>query len=157
MSSDPGEPIEAGIFNAYNRLEEITLVRNQGMEVDDDMEPVPENVPLAENPYSETQFEVHKWGWDGINRRDVVAQNQHEPSFKNGRTPQSLSYINILLHWPPLKRLRIVLLPPKYRAMKGGRYCYIYMWISTTLFRYMVFNVHLLWMEEGGFLECHPL
>ena len=28
---------------------------------------------------------------------------------------------------------------------------------STTIFRYISFNVHLLWMEEGRFLEFHPL
>ena len=40
--SAPGYPIEAGVFNASNRSEYIDLIRNQGLEVDDDMEPSPQ-------------------------------------------------------------------------------------------------------------------
>ena len=61
------------------------------MEVDDDMEPAPENVPLVENVAADTLFEGHTWGWDSIDRRSVVAQNQNEPSFQNGWIPQRLS------------------------------------------------------------------
>ena len=82
------------------------------------MEPDPKNVPLVETPYYDTLFEGHTWGWDGINRRAVVAQNQNEPSFKNSWIPQSLSYINIFLHCLPLKWLRIVLLPLTPRDME---------------------------------------
>ena len=35
--SAPGDPIEAGVLNDSNRAEEISLVRNQGLEVDDKM------------------------------------------------------------------------------------------------------------------------
>ena len=35
--SDPGEPIEGGVFNASNQAEDISLVRNQGLEVDDEI------------------------------------------------------------------------------------------------------------------------
>ena len=54
------------------------------MEVDDDMEPSPENVPSVDTPAADTLFEGHTWGWDGIDLHDVVSQNQNEPSFKNG-------------------------------------------------------------------------
>ena len=53
--SAPGDPIEAGVFNTSNRAEDISLVRNQGLEVDDDMELAPGNVPLDE---------THVWGAD---------------------------------------------------------------------------------------------
>ena len=46
--SAPGDPIEAGVFNTSYRAEDISLVRNQGLEVDDDMELAPDNVPLDE-------------------------------------------------------------------------------------------------------------
>ena len=45
--STSGDPIEAGVFGASYWAEDISLVRNQGLEVDDDMEPDPENVPLV--------------------------------------------------------------------------------------------------------------
>ena len=51
------DPIEAGVFNASNWAEEIALVRNQGLEVDDDMRRAPENVPLFEIPAADTLFE----------------------------------------------------------------------------------------------------
>ena len=41
LPSDPGHSIEASVFNASNGVEDIALVSNQGMYVDDDMEPSP--------------------------------------------------------------------------------------------------------------------
>ena len=38
------------------------LVRNQGMEVDYDMEPAPENVPSVNTPSADILFEGHTWG-----------------------------------------------------------------------------------------------
>ena len=73
--SAPGEPIEAGVFNASNRAEYIALVRNQGLEGDDDMGPAPENFPSVDTPAADTMFEGQTWGWDGVDRRAVVAQN----------------------------------------------------------------------------------
>ena len=75
------------------------------------MEPPPKNVPLVDTPASETLFEEHTWGWRGIDCRAVVAHNHNEPSLKNVWSPQSLSYINILLHCLPIKWQRIVILP----------------------------------------------
>ena len=49
-----GNPIEAGVFNAPNWEEDISLVRNQGLEVDNDMEPDPNNVTLIYTPAAET-------------------------------------------------------------------------------------------------------
>ena len=54
--SAPGDPIEDGVFNASNWSEYIALVRNQGMEVDDDMEPSPDNVPSVDTPADDTLF-----------------------------------------------------------------------------------------------------
>ena len=118
LTSDPGDPIEAGVFNASNRAEDISLVRNQGLEIDDDMEPPPKTVPLVYTPAADTRFEGQMWEWDGIGRHAVVSQNQNEPSFKNRWTPQRLSYIKIFLHCLPLKWLIIVLLPSTSMDMK---------------------------------------
>ena len=85
--SAPGYPIEADFFNASNRVEDIALVRNQVLEVDDDTEPAPNNVPLVYTPDANTLFEGHTWGWDDINFRAVVAHNQNEPSLKNVWSP----------------------------------------------------------------------
>ena len=42
--SAPGYPIEVVVFTASNQAEDIALVRNQGLNVDDDIEPAPDNV-----------------------------------------------------------------------------------------------------------------
>ena len=102
------------------------------------MEPSPNNVPLVDTPAADTLFEGNTWGWDVIDSHAMVSQNHNEPSFKNGGIPQSLSYINILLHCPPLKWLIIVLLTSTFRAMKeavidpllfGDLLRYLGMWI----------------------------
>ena len=54
--SSPGDPIEAGIFNASNQAKYIYLVMNQGLEVDSAMEPAPENVPSVDTPVADTLF-----------------------------------------------------------------------------------------------------
>ena len=55
--SAPGDPIEAGFFNTSNRAEDISLVRNQGLEVDDDMEPSRKNFPSVDTSAADTLFE----------------------------------------------------------------------------------------------------
>ena len=61
----PGDPIEAFIFNAYNQSEEIVLVSNQGLEVDDDMESSPNNVPLVYTPTAEKCLrDIHGGGME---------------------------------------------------------------------------------------------
>ena len=114
----PGDPTEAGIFNASNWAEDIALVRNQGLEIDDDMEPDPENVSSVYTPAYYMLFERQIWGWGGIDSRAVVAQNQNYYSFKTFWSPQSLYYLDIFLHCTPLKWLIIVLLPSTSRAVK---------------------------------------
>ena len=88
------------------------------MEFDDDMEPAPDNVHLLDTTDAEILFEGNTWGWYDIDCLAVVVQNQNEPPFKNSWIPQSLSHINIFLHFLPIKWLRIVLLISTSRSMK---------------------------------------
>ena len=81
MPSHPHACTSNSVFDAYNCAEEIDLVRNQGLQVDDDMETAPENITSVGTYAAETLFEVQAWGWDGIDFRAVVSQNQNEPSF----------------------------------------------------------------------------
>ena len=75
--SPPGDPIEAGVFNASNKSEKIALFRNQELEVGDDTEPSPNNVPLADTPDSDTLFEGQTWGCNDIDLWAVAAHNQN--------------------------------------------------------------------------------
>ena len=119
---------------------------NQGLEVDDYMEPPPYNVSLVHTPADDTLFEGQTWGWYGINLRAVVAQNQNENFFKNGCIPQSLSYIEMFLHCLPLKWFYNHSSTVNIQGYRGGIYCSFEIWRSTTLCRYMVFNAHLICM-----------
>ena len=71
--SEPGDPIEAGVFNSSNQEEYIALFSNQGLEVDDYTEPAPENVPLFHTPAADTLFQGQAWGWDVIDCRAMVS------------------------------------------------------------------------------------
>jgi hypothetical protein len=57
------------IFFAQTRAEDIARVRAEGLEVDDDNDPAPENVPgLFDMPPAVVDgglFEGQLWGWDG--------------------------------------------------------------------------------------------
>ena len=55
-SSAPGYHVEAGVFNAFDWAEDIFLVRNQWLEVDDDMVPSPDDFPLVDTTTSDTLF-----------------------------------------------------------------------------------------------------
>ena len=81
--SDPGGSIEAGVLNGSNQAEDISLFRNQGLEVYYDMETAPDNVPLFDTPDAYTLFYGHTWVWYGIDHCAMVLHNQNEPSFKN--------------------------------------------------------------------------
>ena len=82
------------------------------------MKPASENVPSVKTPDDDTLFEGQTWGWDVIDFRAAVSNNQNYPYLKNGWIPQSLSNIDILLHCIPLKWLIIVLLPSTSRSIK---------------------------------------
>ena len=49
------------------------------MEVDDNIEQYPKNVPLVDIHAADTLFEGQTWGWDDIYCSAVVARNQNEP------------------------------------------------------------------------------
>ena len=67
--------IDDAIFNLRRTAKDIVMVRNQGFDVDDDNEPVPENIPTGDAPPVNNNnglYDGQSWGWDGI---DCRAQN----------------------------------------------------------------------------------
>ena len=55
--------IDPTVLHSGNRAEDITLVRAQGLVVDDDNDPAPENIPDANKPEADTPN--GKWEWGG--------------------------------------------------------------------------------------------
>ncbi len=71
-----------------SRAEDILLVRNQGLEVDDDNEPAPENIPaVGDIPLQTNLYPGQTWGWDGIDQRELVIQTKKDASFEGDWMP----------------------------------------------------------------------
>ena len=65
-----GAVIDDNVFRAGGHAEDIALVRAQGLDVDDDNLPAPENIPIQTT--SNTTDDSHQetgWGWTGIDHR----------------------------------------------------------------------------------------
>ena len=50
VTDDEGREINADVFNANDRMDDIARICAEGFEVDDDNEALPENVPVAGTP-----------------------------------------------------------------------------------------------------------
>jgi hypothetical protein len=93
-----GDPIDISVFAPTgNRAEDIAAVRNQGLAVDDDNEPAPENISDANTQsINITQpKEGQTWGWDGIDRRVVAGANNSKPTFKDGWSPMGKTFLEV--------------------------------------------------------------
>ena len=111
----------------------------KGMEVDDDMEPVPIHVSLVDTPSADKLFEGHTWGWYCIDLCAMVAQNHNELSFKKW-IDQPKPFLH--RHIPTLSLSQMFdncSSPINIKVYEGGRYCSVGIWISTTIFRSMAF------------------
>ena len=109
---DAPTAIDDAIFNLRGTAEDIAIVRNQGFDVDDDNEPVPENVPTDDGPTVDDNnglYDGQSWGWDGIDRR---ANNggYEVPSFSNSWTPIDKSFLDLFLHALPYTWLTTIMI-----------------------------------------------
>ena len=61
---DEREEVNPAACFATAQAEDILLVRNQGLDVNDDNEPAPENVPTADGPETEDDglYPGQRWG-----------------------------------------------------------------------------------------------
>lgn len=114
-------PIDDAIFNLRGTAEDIAMVRNQGFDVDDDNEPVPENIPADDGPTvgnNNGLYEDQSWGWDGIDRR---ANNggYEEPSFTNAWSSNNKSFLDLFLHALPYAWLTTVMMPQTMVTMRS--------------------------------------
>ena len=69
---EDGQELQPSIFRATGVAEDIAMVRAQGLDVDDDNEPAPENVPTGETTRTRQAngiYEGQQFGWDGVDHR----------------------------------------------------------------------------------------
>ena len=102
--------IDGHIFNASNCAEDIAMVRNQGLDVDCDNEPAPENLPEVGDAINLQNPPVQQWGWDGQCNRAVTAAQNHRPSIIgiHGVMLEVISYVSMFLIFFPKNYLENV-------------------------------------------------
>lgn len=96
---DEEEEIDQSVFFAANTTEDIALVQNQGLNVDDDNAPAPENIPTANAPAQANDglYPGQSWGWDGTDPRRASYPTDRNPGFHDGWTPNDKSWAEIFL------------------------------------------------------------
>ncbi len=72
------EGINKAIFHqTVNQAKDIGLVENQGIEVDDDNKPAPENIPNDNQvPININLYPGQAWGLDGIDQLELVIKTK---------------------------------------------------------------------------------
>jgi hypothetical protein len=94
IAEDVPEPIDESVFEATNNAEDIALVLAQGLDVDDDNEPAPENIPqTGAPPVAEDTglYPDQSWGWDGLDPRRTSNVQDQPASFLLGWNPRNAS------------------------------------------------------------------
>lgn len=111
---DERTPIDTAVFAAGNVAEDIAFVRGQGLEVDDDNEPAPENIPTADAPApvdaNAGLYEGQKWGWEGIDQRRIHSDTDPSAKFKDEWSPEKKTWLEIWMKLFPFQWLTTVLL-----------------------------------------------
>jgi hypothetical protein len=111
---EQGTPIDAAVFGSGNVAEDIAFVRGQGLAVDDDNEPAPENIPTEDAPVAADDnnglYENQQWGWEGIDQRRINYAVDQPPQFHDGWSPKNKSWYDIFIMLFPFTWLQMVLL-----------------------------------------------
>ncbi len=93
-NADAEQNIDPALFASGNRAEDIAFVRNQGLQVDDNNEPVPENVTLPNQQSNATELnEGQEWGCDCIDKRAITGAVNLSPKFQDGWQPKKKSLL----------------------------------------------------------------
>ncbi len=77
--------IDNSVFNAGNCKEDIEFVWAQGLEVDNNKEPAPENIPVG-NTNNSVLFMGQWWGYDGVNQCVATCATDQLPSIYGCRS-----------------------------------------------------------------------
>jgi hypothetical protein len=113
-------PITDFIFNAQNRAEDIALVQAMGLEVDDNNEPAPENIPAPNAPLLDlgALCKGQEWGWDGFDQWALLGGAMYNsPLFADGWTPKRKTFLEIFLHLFPLEFFTNVIIKATSNAL----------------------------------------
>jgi len=113
-SEQPGNEIDPEVFRAGNNAEDIALVRAQGLNVDDDNDPAPENIPTADAPIGNEDdglFPGQSWGVDSF--VDPMNNNgwTKPPGFNEDFNIRTASWLDLFIFLFPITWFKTVLIP----------------------------------------------
>jgi hypothetical protein len=85
--NDIDKPIDTSVIDKMGwstRSEDIALAQSQGLDVDDDNEPAPENIPAAGTRVDSTTYlQGQEWGWNGTCYRKTKHHLDVNPQILN--------------------------------------------------------------------------
>jgi hypothetical protein len=87
-ADDVCKPIDTSVLDmggsGSTRSDDIALARRQGLDVDDDNEPAPENIPAVGTTIDSTaSLHGQEWGWGGTCHRKSVHHVDVSPQIKD--------------------------------------------------------------------------
>jgi hypothetical protein len=122
---DLDKPIDTSVIDKMGRLtrsEDITLAHSQGLDVDDDIEAAPENVPAAGAPLDcTTNLHGQAWGWGGTCHRKTKHHTNVSPQILNHSRSNlcSQTKLNMCLLFFPIDYFEEVLVKETSRTLVG--------------------------------------
>ena len=102
-----------------NRAEDIALIRAQGLDVDDDNEPAPENIPDATtttNKQANGLYEGQEFGWDGVDHRAKDGHINLPAKMRGMPEPEYASYVQMFLLFFPRALIEDIVLAETNKA-----------------------------------------
>jgi hypothetical protein len=120
------KPIDVSLLDmggkGSSRSEDIALARSQGLDVDDDNEPAPENIP-AEGVTIDSTANIHgqEWGWNGTCHRKSAHHTDVSPQIKDYTKNhlRTLSKLEMFLLFFPVDYLENVIVKETSNILVG--------------------------------------
>ena len=93
QGEEEGKPVPDEVTRAGNVVEDIALVCVMGFMVEDNNDPVPENVPQeAEAPTPTAFYDDQTWGWGSADQQSLFGAQNHWPKL-NGLSGLALELV----------------------------------------------------------------
>ena len=112
------------VTNIGGNLEgDLNDCHHQGITVDDDNEPAPENIPAPNlrnklDPNTGLN-EGQSWGWNGICYCKTMTLMKEKATFHHNWKPHSKSFLEVLLQWLPVKWIGHTIIDATNESLKA--------------------------------------
>ena len=111
-----GEAIHESVFQSGGHAEDIALVRAQGLDIDDDNMPAPENIPVEVVPNDtlrivDPEHTEEGWGWSGIDHRKQlnISNVRAAISGVSNELLENISFVGMFFILFPKSMIKIII------------------------------------------------